>query len=334
MITKAKYVEYLISTPVNYTCSNLANHLENVSHDVVTDYLQQEKLTARQVWEITKPLLSNSPDAYLIIDDSVQNKQYSRTMELVKRQYSGATGGLVNGIGVVNLLYTEGNREFYPIDFRIYAKVHDGKTKNDHFREMLLKAVHDKDIKAKTVLFDSWYGSCDNLKLVHRLGLKFYTTLQSDRLVSLSKEEGYVHLQDINWTEEQLANGIDVKIKKVPFKVRLFKVVATNGDIDWVITNNLDAQITRQVAQDESKVRWEVEQFHRELKQLTGSEKCQCRKQRSQRNHLACCYHAWLSMRVVAKKLGKTTYQAKGDLFTDYLKAELRSPRIPAFQAN
>jgi hypothetical protein len=26
-----------------------------------------------------------------------------------------------------------------------------------------------------------------------------------------------------------------VKLKEVPFKVRLFKVVAANGDIDWVI---------------------------------------------------------------------------------------------------
>ena len=80
-------------------------------------------------------------------------------------------------------------------------------------------------------------------------------------------------------------------------------------------------------------MRWEVEQFHRELKQLTGSEKCQCRKQRSQRNHLACCYHAWFTMKVKAIELQKTIYQVKTDLLTDYLRAELRSPRIPAFQA-
>ena len=28
MITKKDYIEYLVSTPVNYTCSNLAKHLE------------------------------------------------------------------------------------------------------------------------------------------------------------------------------------------------------------------------------------------------------------------------------------------------------------------
>jgi hypothetical protein len=31
-----------------------------------------------------------------------------------------------------------------------------------------------------------------------------------------------------------------------------------------------------------------IEEFHRELKQLTGVEACQCRKARIQRNHFAC----------------------------------------------
>ncbi len=330
MISRTKYVEYLISTPINYTCSNLAAHLEGVSHDVVTDYLRQERLTARDLWELTQPFIDDSPEAYLIIDDSVQNKQYSRSIELVKRQYSGAVGGLVRGIGVVNLVHTDGKGAYYPIDFRIYAKKHDGKTKNDHFQEMLRHAVADKQIQAQTVLFDSWYASWKNLKLVQRLGLTFYTVLKSNRLVGLNQEQGYIHLDEIVWSAAQLQQGIVVKLKKVPFKVKLFKLVTTNGDIDWVITNDLDSTSTAQVAQEANDVRWEVEQFHRELKQLTGSEKCQCRMQRSQRNHLACCYHAWLTMKVKASQLQKSIYRIKQDLFFDYLKAELRAPRIPA----
>ena len=113
--------------------------------------------------------------------------------------------------------------------------------------------------------------------------------------MSLNKEDGYIHLAQIEWTPERLQHGVLVKLKEVPFKVRLFKLVATNGDIDWVITNCPDETVTAQVAQDANDVRWQVEELHRDLKQLTGSEKCQCRKARSQRNHLACCYHAWLS---------------------------------------
>ena len=121
-----------------------------------------------------------------------------------------------------------------------------------------------------------------------------------------------------------------VRLQKVPFDVQLFKLVATNGDIEWVVTNDPASTLTRQVVQDVSDVRWQVEELHRSLKQLTGSERCQCRKARSQRNHLACCYHAWLSLKVQAKRLGKTLYQVHTDLFRDYLRAELANPHVAA----
>ncbi len=332
MITKQQYVEYLICTVSNFTGTNLAEHLDEVSHDTITDYLQTERLTARSLWELVDGLVADSPEAFLIVDDSVQDKRYSRFIELVKLQYSGAVHGLVRGIGIVNLVHSAGaKQDFYPIDFRIYAPGQDGKTKNEHFVEMVRNAILDKRIQAKRILFDSWYASAENLKLVHRLGLTFFTTLKSNRMVSLSKTEGYIHLDQIEWTPEQLENGMLIKLKEVPFKVRLFKVVATNSDIDWVITNCSDEALTTQVAQDVSDVRWQVEELHRGLKQLTGTEKCQCRKGRSQRNHMACCYHAWLSLKVKANEFGKTLYQTKHDLLSDYLRAELRQPRIQAF---
>ena len=332
MITKQQYVEYLICTIGNYTSSNLAEHLDEVSHDVVTDYLRSEHFTAHSLWELAAKLIQDSPEAFILVDDSVQDKRYSQFIELVKLQYSGAEHGLVRGIGIVNLVHSAGEKQdFYPIDYRIYAPDQDGKTKNEHFSEMVVNAVYAKGIKAKRILFDSWYASAENLKLVHRLGLIFFTTLKSNRMVSLSKEAGWIHLDEVEWTPERLKNGVRVKLKEVPFKVQLFKVVATNGNIDWVVTNCPDETLTTQAAQDASDVRWQIEELHRGLKQLTGTEKCQCRKGRSQRNHIACCYHAWLSLKVKAKVLGKTLYQTKADLLSDYLRAELTTPRIHAF---
>lgn len=333
MITKQQYVEFLVSTVANFTATHLAEHLDGVSHDTITDFLQRERLTARSLWDLVANLIVDSPTAFLIVDDSVQDKRYSRFIELVRLQYSGAAQGLVRGIGVVNLVHSSGvTGDFYPLDYRIYAPDTDGKTKNEHFREMLMHAVADKRIQARTVLFDSWYAAADNLKLLHRLGLSFFTTLKANRLVSLSKETGYVHLDAIEWTAERLRNGITVKLKEVPFPVQLFKLVAPNGDIDWVITNCPAETLTAQVAQVANDVRWQIEELHRGLKQMTGSEKCQCRNARSQRNHLACCYHAWVSLKVQAKQAHKTLYQVKTDLLREYLRTELRNPHVRAFQ--
>lgn len=333
MITKQQYVEFLVSTVVNFTATHLADHLDRVSHDAITDFLQRERLTARSLWELVATLIADSPQAFLIVDDSVQDKRYSRFIELVRLQYSGAAQGLVRGIGVVNLVHSSGaTGDFYPLDYRIYAPASDGKTKNEHFREMLVRAVADKGIQARTILFDSWYAAADNLKLIHRLGLIFFTTLKANRLVSLAKETGYIHLDAIEWTAERLQNGVSVKLKEVPFRVRLFKLVATNGDIDWVITNCPDETLTAQVAEVANDVRWQIEELHRGLKQMTGSEKCQCRKARSQRNHLACCYHAWVSLKVKAQQTNKTLYQVKTNLWHGYLHTELQNPHVRAFQ--
>lgn len=329
MVTKKQYVEYLLHTPINYTGTNLANHLEDVSHDSVSDYLAREKSTARQIWELAKEVINNDAYSYLIVDDSVQDKRYSRKIELVKNQYSGAEHGLVNGIGIVNLVHSDG-KEFAPIDYRIYAPLQDGKTKNDHFLDMLIKAKKDKGILANIILFDSWYASVTNLKMIHRMGMQFVTTLKENRLISPSKEGGYIHLQEINWTEEQKQYGITIKLQEVPFHVQLFKLVAPDGNIDWVITNCPEKK-TADLVQQENKVRWNIETMHRELKQLTGIEKCQSRKQRSQRNHISYCYSAWFALKRKAKEMEKTVYAVRTELFSEYLKAVLKNPVIPAY---
>jgi hypothetical protein len=331
MITKKQYVEYLISTPKNCTCTYLAEHLEDVSHDVVNDFLRQKRFVPRDVWKLVKDRITDSQEAYLIVDDSVHDKRYSRFIELVRAQYSGNEHRVVRGIGVVSLVHSGGEEEdFYPIDYRVYAPDVDGKTKHAHFQEMFVNAVDQKQIQARTILFDGWYASAENLKLIHRRKRIFFTTLKSNRLVSLSKEQGYLHLEEVAWTADRMAQGVVVKLKEVPFKVRLFKLVAPDGDIDWVITNDLAETVTAQVAEESSDVRWQVEELHRGLKQLTGTEKCQCRAARAQRNHFACCYHAWVSLKVKANELRQTMYALRESLFSHYLRVELQHPHIVA----
>jgi hypothetical protein len=102
--------------------------------------------------------------------------------------------------------------------------------------------------------------------------------------------------------------------------------------MDWAITNDPDPAVTTHVVQHQSDVRWQVEELHRGLKQRTGTERGQCRSARSQRTHLACCYHAWLSLKVFARQTGQPLYHARAALFNEYLRAELRHPHIPVFQ--
>ena len=117
------------------------------------------------------PLLRDSPEAFLLVDDSVQDKRYSRFIDVAKRQYSGNAHGMVTGIGLVNLVHSSGQAgDFLPLDYRIYAPDEDQFTKNDHFLAMFDQVVAEGQVLARTILFDSWYAGSTNLKRIHRAG--------------------------------------------------------------------------------------------------------------------------------------------------------------------
>ena len=57
--------------------------------------------------------------------------------------------------------------------------------------------------------------------------------------------------------------------------------------------------------------RWKIEQFHRETKQLTGLEKCQCRLPRIVRNYISCAFLVWVRLMRQAQE----TSSSKTSLF-------------------
>ena len=125
----------------------------------------------RANYELVQPLLAGSPEAFLLVDNRMQRKRYSRFIEVVKRQYSGNVHGLVTGIGLVNLVRRSGESgNFLPLDFRLYAPAQDGLTKNNHFQALFKQVVDAGTIQARTLTFDSWYASSGNLKVVERAG--------------------------------------------------------------------------------------------------------------------------------------------------------------------
>lgn len=74
--------------------------------------------------------------------------------------------------------------------------------------------------------------------------------------------------------------------------------------------------------------RWKIEQFHRETKQVTGLERCQCRKARIVRNHIGCAMLVWVRLKQVAHETHQTIYQVKQGLLDEYLRQQLKTPSV------
>ena len=87
--TKLDYCQYLLSSQTNFTLTHLAAHLQQFSHDTINRYLSGEKLTPRLLWDNVKPSIQADAAGYLIFDDTVLDKRFSQSIELVRRQYSG-----------------------------------------------------------------------------------------------------------------------------------------------------------------------------------------------------------------------------------------------------
>ncbi len=329
--TKLNYCQYLLSSQINYTITNFAEHLESISHDKINYYLKNEKLTPRLLWENVKDLIVNDENAYIIFDDSVLDKRYSEEIEIVRRQYSGNEHGIVKGIGLVNCIYVNPKLQtFWVIDYRIFNPDVDGKTKIDHVKDMLQNLVYQKLLPFDTVLIDTWYAVHALMLYIDSLDKVYYCPLKNNRLVddTLGKEK-YKHVELLEWSKEELECGKIIKIKGFPAnkKVKLFRVTVSTNRTDYVATNDL-SQSSTDVVQEVYKIRWKIEEFHREVKQLTGIESCQCRKARLQRNHIACAMLVWVRLKSLAYQTGQTIYQIKHNLLSNYLIQQLKRPDI------
>jgi hypothetical protein len=296
-VTRVDYCQFLLVSQTNYTLTYFAEHGPGFSHDAVKRYLEDEKLTARMVWENVRAQVVRSESGYLAFDDTVLDHNSSFQIELVRRQYSGNAHEVIKGIGVVTCVYINPDLDqFWIIDYRIYDPERDGKTKLDHVREMLDNALTDKGLPFRGVLMDSWYAERKLMLHIERLKKVYYCPLKDNRQVDDSDaERGYQRVDSLNWTDEEVQHGKTLHIKDFPkgHLVKLFRLVLSTKRTDYVATNDM-AQDSTQDTQEVCGLRWKIEQFHRETKQTTGIEGCQCRLARIQRNHIACAILVWV----------------------------------------
>lgn len=325
------YCQYLLSSPKNYTLTNLADHKVTVSHDTINKFLRKKEISSEIIWHNVRASIVEDPEASIVFDDTVLDKRYSEKIEFVRRQYSGNEHRVIKGIGLITCLYVNHKTgEFWVIDYRLYAPDEDGKTKPDHVIEMLLNIVNTKQIIFEKVLMDCWYASQRLMELIDSLEKTYYCPLKINRLVDdTGGIEKYRRIDQLDWNELELSQGKLIKIKKFPKskKVRLFRVTISNDKTEYIATNNCDKKSTKEI-KDICSARWKIEEFHREIKQLTGIESCQCRKAIIQKNHIASAILVWNHLKRLAKITGNTVYQLKNQWLSIHLTNELKSPSI------
>ncbi|WML68142.1 MAG: hypothetical protein METHP_01730 [Methanoregula sp. SKADARSKE-2] len=181
------------------------------------------------------------------------------------RHWSGKHHRVVQGINLISTIWTDGSA-IVSVDFRIYCPDKDGKNKNDHFRDML-RAAEERKFQPGCVIFDSWYSSIANLKLIRTLKWHWCTRLKSNRLVDPDNTYNR-SVSEIEIPPE----GRVVHLRQYGF-IKLFRIVHSDKEPEHWATDILDASETDRKTFKE--LGWNIEEDHRGIKQGCGIERCQ-----------------------------------------------------------
>lgn len=318
-VTEYDYIDFLIGTQKVYSCTE-AERVQpgkaiGPSHDAFTRQPHRLFPTADRLWSEAEDHVDLSK-GYLIGDDSTLDKLYSRKIELVTRHWSGKHKKAVSGINLLTLLWTDGER-YIPIDYRIYNKPVDNRTKNDHFR-VLLRTAAGRGFRPEAVLFDSWYSGLENLKLIRSLKWRWLTRLKHNRHVDPDRT-GNRPVREVDLSEQ----GDTVHLKGYGL-IKVFKIAGTDDGIEYWATDDLRMNDLERLKY--SEISWMIETYHRGIKQFCGIERCQARSENAQRNHIELALRAFLRLEYHCFVKGISWFEAKTSIIRDAVRAYLAKP--------
>ena len=115
------------------------------------------------------------------------------------------------------------------IDYRLFDKDHDGKTKINHLLDMLHTAYFKKQIPFRTVLMDTWYVTMKVMKSIEALSKFYYAPLKRNRLVNdTDGVKPHQQVKTLSWVPPETTLGKQVHLKTFPkgHQVKLFRIVS------------------------------------------------------------------------------------------------------------
>ena len=286
----------------------------SISHDSVNRFLNRESYTGRDLYNEARPSL-NLKGGTLSVDDSVLDKPYSQYMALVSHFWSGKHHRAVKGINLVTLYYTDNQGKHQPVNFRVVDKA-EGKTKNDYFQDMLAEVLA-WGLEPAFVTGDSWYSCVSNLKRIknHQMGLLF--ALESNRLVSVEKGS-WVQVQQL----EIPADGLLVWLKNFG-QVKLFRTQLKDQlrhYISALPSDEQTASFDHKAFSEQHDRHWQIEQYHRAIKQVCNIERFQVRSKGAIKNHLFAAICAFVQLQKLSfATVISNCYGLQRNLFKDVI---------------
>ena len=234
-------------------------------------------------------------------------------MALVSYFWSGKHHKAVKGINLITMYYTDINGVHLPVNYRIYDKS-ENKTKNDYFQDRLDELLL-WGLKPSMVSGDSWYSSVKHLKRVKKHSIGFMYGIESNRLVSLEKG---------TWQQVQSlaipSNGMWLYLRHFG-RVKIFRTKLKDQLRHYIVYLPEESRLDAYQESDfkiTHNAHWNIEQYHRAIKQLCHIEHFQVRGKTPISNPIfsALCSYVHLQ-KISAIRLLSSIYQMQRELFKE-----------------
>lgn len=287
----------LLSIDDQYSYAKGNKAFTNISSYQLKRFLDKEWDENKTLIDIIKNKNIDWSTGWLMIDDAILEKPYSKKIEGVYWQYSSKSGRSELGLNITVVAWTDGNQTI-PLCFMMYEKDNNGKalkTKNK-FAEEAVDYILSIGIKPMYVCFDSKYSSNDLLNKLQSKAVIYYTQLPSNR--TLNAEQLKKQPFQLRAKKGRL-KGVWHKVSVIKHCKRYY---ATNEEF---ITEN---DVSRQQILKKYRVRWAIEELFRALKQLCHIKECKSRSIAAQKRYAMLSMQAFM---ILQDQKQNTVYEAK-----------------------
>ncbi len=333
------YTDYLLSSFGQTSATGLSRLLDQAfSHDQVTDFLTGSVYDGKALWQVVKPLVRKvqRTAGVIIVDDSIAHKPHSEINGLVSTHYDHCSGQYVKGINFVSLLYCVNQQGVNPVrlpvgiqavvkywqsEIKTQKQVWKAQeSKNEMFRSML-KQAHQNAIPFTYVLGDSWYTNAENINAVLAIGKQYLGAAKSTLEVALSTtERANGKFSKISELKLNVGTLLKVYIRSVKQPVVVCRDLFINkdGSEGELLLLSTDVKQTYQQIITTYQKRWEVEDYHKSLKNNASLEASPARTIQTQAMHLFASVCAFIKLEQLKIKELLNHFALKSRL---YLKA-------------
>lgn len=285
----APYLTGLLSVAESANCTALAR-ITRQSHDRLSRILKHQRIEWQTLLSaLVLRIAGKLQGGYLVIDDTVIDKSFARTIENLAWIYSSKENRVVLGLNVVLLGWSNGATTI-PLAIRFWKKG-AGISKYDLALDLLSYAKNILRLSPQYVVFDSWFASAAMITRCREYDWHCYTQIKKNRLVN-GRQVRRLHRHPY-WLERgELSGGLEV-------------VVIKHGGNYFLTT---DCSATRADIRARYKTRWVIETLFRLLHARLGLGECESRSLDAQTAHAHLCLMAATLLEAGRRETGVSVY--------------------------